>query len=160
MLKNQPTYVPWRESNYLQRPMWVSATNTATEQSNRQNYYLPHYCTPNIFLKSVCLFVCFSVFQNQDSLCSTGCPGTLSVDQAGFKPRDPPASASWVLELKVCTSTSHPQLFNICPLARWSSSPVSPPQSNLSSEFVKAQKCVILFQRAKLKKKKSSKRKG
>lgn len=34
-------------------------------------------------------------------LCSLGCPGTLPVDQAGFKP----ASASWVMRLKVWATT-------------------------------------------------------
>jgi hypothetical protein len=36
------------------------------------------------------------------SLCSPGCPGTHSVDQAGLKLRNLPASASQVLGLKVC----------------------------------------------------------
>jgi hypothetical protein len=39
------------------------------------------------------------------SLCSPGCPGTLSVDQTGLKLRNPPASASRVLGLKACTTT-------------------------------------------------------
>jgi hypothetical protein len=34
------------------------------------------------------------------SLCSPGCPGTHSVDQAGLELRNPPASASQVLGLK------------------------------------------------------------
>jgi hypothetical protein len=36
------------------------------------------------------------------SLCSSGCPGTHFVDQAGLELRNPPASASRVLGLKVC----------------------------------------------------------
>jgi hypothetical protein len=36
------------------------------------------------------------VFQDRVSLCSPGCPGTHSVDQASFKLRSPPASASLV----------------------------------------------------------------
>jgi hypothetical protein len=39
------------------------------------------------------------------SLCSPGCPGTHSVDQAGLELRDPPASASQVLGLKACATT-------------------------------------------------------
>jgi hypothetical protein len=35
------------------------------------------------------------------SLCSPGCPGTHSVDQAGLELRNPPASASQVLGLKI-----------------------------------------------------------
>jgi hypothetical protein len=40
------------------------------------------------------------------SRCSPGCPGTHSVDQAGLKLRNSPASASQVLGLKVCTTTA------------------------------------------------------
>jgi hypothetical protein len=48
----------------------------------------------------------FVVFRDRVSLCSPGCPGTLSVDQAGLKLRNLPASASQVLGLKVCTTTA------------------------------------------------------
>jgi hypothetical protein len=44
--------------------------------------------------------------QDRISLCSPGCPGTHYVDQAGLKLRNPPASASQVLELKACTTTA------------------------------------------------------
>ncbi|GAB1298325.1 T-complex protein 1 subunit epsilon [Apodemus speciosus] len=40
------------------------------------------------------------------SLCSPGRPETYSVDQAGLKLRNPPASASQVLGLKACTTTA------------------------------------------------------
>jgi hypothetical protein len=39
-------------------------------------------------------------FRDRVSLCSPACPGTHFVDQAGLKLRNPPASASPVLELK------------------------------------------------------------
>jgi hypothetical protein len=52
----------------------------------------------------VCLFVCLFVFRNRVSLCSPGCPGTHSVDQAGLELRNPPASASQVLGLKACAT--------------------------------------------------------
>ncbi|GAB1292780.1 Non-structural maintenance of chromosomes element 4 [Apodemus speciosus] len=39
------------------------------------------------------------------SLCSPGCPGTHSVDQAGLELRNPPASASQVLGLQACATT-------------------------------------------------------
>jgi hypothetical protein len=42
------------------------------------------------------------------SLYSPGCPGTHSVDQAGLELRNPPASASQVLGLKVCATTARP----------------------------------------------------
>jgi hypothetical protein len=48
----------------------------------------------------VCLF-----FRDRISLCSPGCPGTHSVDQAGLELRNPPASASRVLGLKACATT-------------------------------------------------------
>jgi hypothetical protein len=38
------------------------------------------------------LFV-FGFFRDSVSLCSPGCPGTHSVDQAGLELRNPPASA-------------------------------------------------------------------
>lgn len=40
------------------------------------------------------------------SLCSLGCSGIHSLDQAGHELRDLHASASRVLELKVCTATA------------------------------------------------------
>jgi hypothetical protein len=39
-------------------------------------------------------------------LCSPGCPGTHSVDQAGLELRTLPAAACQVLGLKVCTTTA------------------------------------------------------
>jgi hypothetical protein len=50
-----------------------------------------------------CLFV--FVFQDRVSLYSPDCPGTHSVDEAGLELRNPPASASQVLGLKVYTTT-------------------------------------------------------
>jgi hypothetical protein len=48
----------------------------------------------------------FFFFQDRVSLYSPGCPGTHSVDQAGLKLRDPPASASQELGLKACATTA------------------------------------------------------
>jgi hypothetical protein len=45
------------------------------------------------------------VFRDRVSLYSPGCPGAHSVDQAGLELRNPPASASPVLELKACATT-------------------------------------------------------
>jgi hypothetical protein len=39
----------------------------------------------------------FFFFRDRVSLCSPGCPGTHSVDQAGLELRNPPVSASQVL---------------------------------------------------------------
>jgi hypothetical protein len=49
-------------------------------------------------------FVLVLVFRGRVSLCSSGCPGTHSVDQAGLELRNPPASASQVLGLKACVT--------------------------------------------------------
>jgi hypothetical protein len=53
-----------------------------------------------------CFFVFVFVFRDRVSLYSPGYPGTHSVDQAGLKLRNPAASASQVLGLKVCTTTA------------------------------------------------------
>jgi hypothetical protein len=49
-------------------------------------------------------FVLF--FRDRVSLCSSGCSGTHFVDQAVLELRNPAASASRVLGLKTCTTTS------------------------------------------------------
>jgi hypothetical protein len=68
----------------------------------------------------ICLFVWFGlvgwlvlvlVFRDRVSLYSPGCPGTHSVDQAGLKLRNLPASASQVLGLKACATNACPLLF-------------------------------------------------
>jgi hypothetical protein len=80
--------------------------------------------------------VVFLVFRDRVSLCSSGCPITHSVDQAGLKLRNPPASASasasQVLGLKVCTTTA--QLFLI-KLFYWFSSKIIK-KKKLSFKFV------------------------
>jgi hypothetical protein len=56
-----------------------------------------------LFFCFALFFVCsFVVFQDRVSLCSPGCPGTHSVNQAGLELRNPSASASQVLGLKAC----------------------------------------------------------
>jgi hypothetical protein len=69
--------------------------------------------TSNFKNDNYILLFCFSllVFQDGVSLCSPGCPGTYSVDQAVLELRDPPASASKVLGLKVCAT---PALLLVC----------------------------------------------
>jgi hypothetical protein len=74
---------------------------------------------------SFCLLVCFVFvflffcffFLDRVSLCGPGCPGTHFVDQAGLELRNPPASASQVLGLKVCITTAQQNrvlLYNLC----------------------------------------------
>jgi hypothetical protein len=43
---------------------------------------------------SFLFFFSLLVFRDRVSLCSPGCPGTRSVDQAGLELRNPPASAA------------------------------------------------------------------
>jgi hypothetical protein len=50
------------------------------------------------------IYLIFWVFRDRVSLYSPGCPGTHSVDQAGLELRNPPASASQVLGLKMCAT--------------------------------------------------------
>jgi hypothetical protein len=56
--------------------------------------------------------VVFIFFRDRVSLCSSGCPGTHSVDQAGLELRNSLASASRVLGLKACATTPG---FQRCP---------------------------------------------
>jgi hypothetical protein len=60
-------------------------------------------------------FFFFLVFQDRVSLYSSGCPGTHFVDQAGLELRNVPASASQVLGLKVCATTTGSVCFLIEP---------------------------------------------
>jgi hypothetical protein len=53
------------------------------------------------------------VFRDRVSLGSPGCPGTHSVDQAGLELRNPPASVSQVLGLKVCATTAQLRMENL-----------------------------------------------
>jgi hypothetical protein len=64
-------------------------------------------------------FVClFFGFRDRVSLCNPGYPGTHSVDQAGIKLRNPPASASQVLGSKACATTMLVSLFlHTCPVS-------------------------------------------
>jgi hypothetical protein len=54
--------------------------------------------------KKKVLFFFFS--QDTVFLCSPGCPRIHSIDQAGLKLRDLPASASQVLGLNACATTA------------------------------------------------------
>jgi hypothetical protein len=59
-----------------------------------------------LFFFFIFLFLFFCLFGDRVSLCSPGCPGTHSVDQAGLELRNSPASASEVLGVKACTTTT------------------------------------------------------
>ena len=68
--------------------------------------------------QSICLSVCLSLVSFETMfLCSPCSPGVHSVDHAGLELKDPPASASRVLGLKVCT-TAWLIYFNCTPVAQ------------------------------------------
>jgi hypothetical protein len=67
--------------------------------------YILYMCIYSVFIHILFLFVCFLFFETE-FLCSPGCPGTHSVDQAGLELRNSPASASQVLGLKACATTT------------------------------------------------------
>jgi hypothetical protein len=69
-------------------------------------FFLACACTVlEIIISLLLCFVSFCfVFQGRFSLCSSGCPGTHSVDQDGLQLRNLPDSASQVLGLKVCVT--------------------------------------------------------
>ena len=64
--------------------------------------YLPRY--------EINFFFFFLVFRDKVFLYSPGCPGTHFVDQASLELRNPPASASQVLGLKVCATTARSEI--------------------------------------------------
>jgi hypothetical protein len=70
---------------------------------------LGKHLTAKLYSPSLVIFF----FWDKVSLYNLGCPGTHSVDQAGLKLRNPPASASQVLELKAWATTTLTFFFNI-----------------------------------------------
>jgi hypothetical protein len=83
----------------------VPPENTAKRTGSRLGERLPCYSFPGQLL-----FFFFFFLRDRVSLCSPGCPGTHSVDQAGLELRNPPASASQVLGLKACAIIAWCQL--------------------------------------------------
>jgi hypothetical protein len=73
---------------------------------------LGHLNDQQVFFFLFCFVVLF--FWDRVSLYSPGCPGTHFVDQAGLELRNPPASASPVLGLKACATTSGSTSVLIC----------------------------------------------
>jgi hypothetical protein len=82
------------------RSVWEE---TAYDSINRMHFYsyLNSMDRPYIFLN---LYIFVLLFRDRVSLCSLGCPGAHSVDQTGLELRNPPASASRMLGLKVCAT--------------------------------------------------------
>jgi hypothetical protein len=71
-------------------------------QSRSREWKLTSSSPPSSFFM-VILVVCFCCW-DRVSLCSPGCPGTHSIDQAGLELRHLLVSASRVLGLKACTT--------------------------------------------------------
>jgi hypothetical protein len=81
-------------------------TNTSAVKFRlRLSNYLDHGLNYILICLGDCFFFFFFFLRDRVSLYSPGCPGTHFVDQAGLELRNPPASASRVLGLKVCTTT-------------------------------------------------------
>ena len=76
-------------------------------QSKPLRYVPEQNCVLKVFFYDTLVWLvwCFVLFY------SPGCPGTHSIDQAGFELRDPPVSASQALGLMVCATTSGSILF-------------------------------------------------
>lgn len=70
------------------------------------------------------------VFHDRVSLCSSGYPGTRSVDQAGLELRDLPTSVSQMLGFKVCATTTQ---LKICKFHLLPSSQLASQQTCLDS---------------------------
>jgi hypothetical protein len=86
-------------------PAWCQSQDSQWEERTESS------ALPSDLLFFFFLFVCL-VFWDRVSLCSPGCPGTHSTDQAGFELRNLPASASRVLGSKACATTpSCPLIF-------------------------------------------------
>jgi hypothetical protein len=98
--------------------------------------------------------VSFFFPRDRVSLCSPGCPGTHFVDQAGLELRNHPASASPVLGLKACTTTSRPNVsldspvlvvFSIATNLAWYSLGVVNWHENLKNVLVGAQHILVIY---------------
>ena len=72
-----------------------------------------HDCIGVLFV----LFCFVLFFQDRVFMYSPGCPGIHSVDQAGLKLRNSPASVSQVLGLKVCATMPSPRFYSLCQLS-------------------------------------------
>jgi hypothetical protein len=78
---------------------------TKTDRQGEHNRYI---CISFVLHPPFFSFCFFS--ETGFLLCSPGCPGTHSVDQAGLELRNSPDSASQMLGLKVCAQFFYPLL--------------------------------------------------
>jgi hypothetical protein len=107
---DMPTGQYDRVISQLRLPLLVTLRLCQVDSSNQETcklYNSSRTIEQGSFVLFCFVLFCFVLFfRDRVSLCSPGCPGTQSVDQSGLKLRNPPASASRVLELKPCTATA------------------------------------------------------
>jgi hypothetical protein len=91
----------------LRALMWYICTHSQTHTHSHTHTHT-HTQTHSGFLVFWVFFCCFCFcfFRDRVSVCIPGCPGTHFVDQADLKLRNLLASASQVLGLKVCATTT------------------------------------------------------
>jgi hypothetical protein len=101
--------------------VWGSSIQTLPDIGHSSSPTLIHHqivTSWSYFVFIVVVLFSLFVFRDRVSLCSSDCPGTHCVDQAGLQLRNPPASASQVLGLKACTTTAPLwSYFESCPWA-------------------------------------------
>jgi hypothetical protein len=81
-------------------------THTHTHTHTAPLRQVAYRCVSVFSFSFFLFFFVVCLFRDRVSLCSSGCPGTHSVEYAGLELRNPPASASQVLGLKACTITA------------------------------------------------------
>jgi hypothetical protein len=97
LLEEQPVFLTAEPSTHS--AICLLHGGSVVKVSLLQNDTLVRHC------KWMWFFLGGEGVRDRVSLCSPGCPGTHSVDQAGLELRNPPASASQVLGLKTCATT-------------------------------------------------------
>jgi hypothetical protein len=97
----KPRVREWENPVYLTTETNVGTPVFSVSCDFSWDHYTNWVCSVADFV-----LVWFFVFRDRVSLCSPGCPGTHSVDQAGLELRNLPASASWVLGLKAWVTTA------------------------------------------------------
>jgi hypothetical protein len=88
--------------SFLKHTHTHTHTHRHTHTHTRKEFKCSHQAMEQTMFQLDIFF--FFVFWDRVSLCSPGCLGTHSVEQAGLELRNLPASASWVLGLKVCAT--------------------------------------------------------
>ena len=120
---------------------WEGRIATGAPIDSRQSWALntPHCTHKNCATAGPCvlsIIYSFSFFFFPDwvSVCSSGCPRTRSVEQAGPQLRDLLVSVSWVMGLKPCTPPPPPfsPVYNLYVYACFFKLPASSPEASCS----------------------------